>query len=46
MQVNIEDVGLERGSYWRVFQLTDEQFYKIARMGQVGKIINNSKRMF
>lgn len=35
----IEEIGLERNQYWGFFELTDEQFKKIARRGDVNKII-------
>ncbi len=35
----IEVIGLERDQYWGFFELTDEQFINIARMGGVDKIL-------
>lgn len=37
----IEEIGLERSQYWGFFELTDEQFQKIARKGNVNKILKN-----
>lgn len=37
----IEEIGLERNQYWGFFELTDEQFQKIARKGEVNKIFTN-----
>ena len=34
----IEKIGLERNQYWGFFELTDEQFQKVVRIGDVNKI--------
>lgn len=34
----IEEIGLERNQYWGFFELTDDQFQKIVRKGEVNKI--------
>lgn len=35
----IEKIGLERNQYWGFFELTDEQFQKIAKKGDANKIL-------
>ena len=35
----IEKIGLERNQYWGFFELTDEQFIKIAHRGDVAKLL-------
>ena len=35
----IEEIGLERNQYWGFFELTDEQFQKIAQRGEANKIL-------
>lgn len=35
----IEEIGLERNQYWGFFELTDEQFIKIAHRGDVAKFL-------
>lgn len=35
----IEEIGLERNQYWGFFELTNEQFRKIAQKGDVAKIL-------
>ncbi len=37
----IEEIGLKRDQYWGFFELTDEQFLKIVRRGEVNKIFLN-----
>ena len=37
----IEKIGLERNQYWGFFELTNEQFEKIADKGEVNKILIN-----
>ena len=34
----IEEIGLERNQYWGFFELTNEEFQKIVRRGEVNKI--------
>lgn len=34
----IDEIGLERNQYWGFFELTDEQFQKIVRRGEINKI--------
>lgn len=36
----IEEIGLERNQYWGFFELTNEQFEKIAQEGDVAKIVS------
>lgn len=36
----IEEIGLERNQYWGFFELTNEQFKKIALKGDVAKILS------
>lgn len=35
----IEEVGLDRNQYWGFFELTNEQFDRIAQKGDVTKIL-------
>lgn len=35
----ITEIGLERSQYWGFFELTDEQFQKIAQKGEINKIL-------
>lgn len=35
----IEKVGLDRSLYWGFFELSQEQFYKIAQMGGATSIL-------
>lgn len=35
----IEEIGLERDQYWGFFELTDEQFEKIAQKGLANKVL-------
>lgn len=37
----IEEIGLDRDQYWGFFELTDEQFQKIARKGGANTILIN-----
>lgn len=36
----IEEIGVERNQYWGFFELTNEQFKKIALRGDVAKILS------
>lgn len=36
----IEEIGLERNQYWGFFELTNNQFRKIAQKGEVAKILS------
>lgn len=36
----IEEIGLERNQYWGFFELTNNQFIKIAQKGEVAKILS------
>ena len=35
----IEEIGLERNQYWGFFELTDEQFKRIAQKGVIPQIL-------